>query len=45
MNEDLRIAQAADLEDIYTIAEKAGIDRKYVEPYGNDKAKIRRMES
>ena len=40
MNEDLRIAQEADLEDIYTIAEKAGIDRKYVEPYGNDKAKI-----
>lgn len=41
MNEDLRIAQAATLEDIYTIAEKAGIDRKYVEPYGTDKAKIR----
>lgn len=40
MNEDLRIAQAAALEDIYTIAEKAGIDRKYVEPYGKDKAKI-----
>lgn len=41
MNEDLRIAQAAELEDIYTIAAKAGIDRKYVEPYGTDKAKIR----
>lgn len=40
MNEDLRIAQAAELQDIYTIAEKAGIDRKFVEPYGRDKAKI-----
>ena len=40
MNEDLRIAQSAELQDIYTIAEKAGIDRKYVEPYGTDKAKI-----
>ncbi|MCH4207716.1 MAG: formate--tetrahydrofolate ligase [Solobacterium sp.] len=40
MNEDLKIAQEATLEDIYTIAEKAGIDRSFVEPYGNDKAKI-----
>lgn len=40
MNQDLKIAQSATLEDIYTIAEKAGIDRKYIEPYGNDKAKI-----
>ena len=40
MNQDLKIAQAATLEDIYVIAEKAGIDRRYLEPYGNDKAKV-----
>ena len=40
MNNDLKIAQAAELENIYKIAEKAGIDEKYLEPYGNDKAKI-----
>ena len=40
MNQDLKIAQNATLEDIFTIAEKAGIERKYIEPYGNDKAKI-----
>ncbi len=40
MNNDLRIAQAATLEDIKVIAEKAGIDEKYLECYGNDKAKI-----
>jgi formate--tetrahydrofolate ligase len=40
MNHDLEIAQAAKLEDIYTIAEKAGIPAAYVEPYGHDKAKI-----
>lgn len=40
MNQDLKIAQSATLEDIFTIAEKAGIERKYIEPYGNDKAKI-----
>ncbi len=40
MNNDLKIAQAAELEDIFTIADRAGIDRKYLEPYGNDKAKI-----
>jgi formate--tetrahydrofolate ligase len=41
MNEDLKIAQAADLEDITKIAERAGIDRRYLIPYGDDKAKIR----
>lgn len=41
MNSDLKIAQAAELESIYRIAEKAGIDEKYLEPYGNDKAKIK----
>ena len=40
MNNDLKIAQAAVLDDIYTIADKAGIDRKYLIPYGNDKAKV-----
>lgn len=40
MNNDLKIAQSAVLEDIYTIAEKAGISREFVIPYGNDKAKI-----
>ncbi len=40
MNNDLKIAQAAKLEDIFTIADRAGIDRKYLEPYGNDKAKV-----
>ena len=40
MNEDLKIAQQATLENIYVIADKAGIDRDSLEPYGNDKAKI-----
>ena len=40
MNNDLKIAQAATLEDIRNIAKKAGIPEEYVEPYGNDKAKI-----
>jgi formate--tetrahydrofolate ligase len=40
MNDDLKIAQAATLEDIYVIAEKAGIAKEYLEPYGTDKAKI-----
>ncbi len=40
MNNDLRIAQAATLEDIYEIAKKAGIQESALEPYGRDKAKI-----
>ncbi len=40
MNNDLKIAQAAKLENIYKIAEAAGIDEKFLEPYGNDKAKV-----
>lgn len=40
MNNDLKIAQSAKLENIYKIAETAGINQKYVEPYGNDKAKV-----
>ena len=38
MNTDLQIAQAAYLENIHTIAEKAGIAENYLELYGNDKA-------
>ena len=40
MNTDLQIAQAAYLENIHTIAQKAGISEEYLEAYGNDKAKI-----
>ncbi len=40
MNNDLKIAQAATLEDIYEIAKKAGIKESALEPYGRDKAKI-----
>ena len=29
-----------ELHNIYEIAKKAKIDQKYIEPYGNDKAKI-----
>ena len=41
MNTDLQIAQKAYLEDIHTIAEKAGISSEYLECYGNDKAKVK----
>lgn len=40
MNQDLKIAQDATLEDIRVIAKKAGIPEKYLETYGNDKAKV-----
>ncbi len=40
MNNDLKIAQAATLDDIYEIAKKAGIDESVLEPYGRDKAKV-----
>lgn len=40
MKTDLQIAQEAYLEDIRTIAEKAGIPADCLEFYGNDKAKI-----
>ena len=29
-----------ELENIYNIARKAGIDEKYIEPYGKYKAKV-----
>ncbi len=37
---DIEIAQSAPIRHICDIADKAGIDRKYVEQYGNYKAKI-----
>ena len=40
MNNDLKIAQEATLEDIYEIAKKARIDESVLEPYGRDKAKV-----
>ncbi len=40
MMTDIDIARSAELENIYDIAKKLGIDEKYVEPYGKYKAKI-----
>ncbi len=40
MNKDLEIAQAAVLEPITKIAEKAGIPEEYLIPFGKDKAKV-----
>ena len=37
---DIEIAQETVMEPITAIAEKAGIDPKYLEQYGNYKAKI-----
>ena len=37
---DIEIAQACKKEKITAIAAKAGIDERYLEQYGNDKAKI-----
>ncbi|MBQ4370316.1 MAG: formate--tetrahydrofolate ligase [Oscillospiraceae bacterium] len=37
---DIEIAQSVKAEHISKIAERAGIDAKYVEPYGSNKAKI-----
>lgn len=37
---DIEIAQRAKIENISVIAERAGIDEKYVECYGKNKAKI-----
>ena len=37
---DIEIAQACEKEKITAIAAKAGIDEKYIEQYGNYKAKI-----
>jgi len=40
MNDDLAIAQATKLKPIDEIAEFAGIERKYLKPYGNYIAKV-----
>ena len=40
MNKDLEIAQSVELEDINSIANKAGIPLKYLEMYGSNKAKV-----
>jgi len=37
---DIEIAQESTMQPIHAIAEKAGIDAKYLEQYGNYKAKI-----
>ena len=37
---DIEIAQATEMEHITKIAEKAGIDEKYIEQYGRYKAKV-----
>ena len=37
---DIEIAQGCEMKPITEIADKAGIDRKYLEQYGNYKAKI-----
>ena len=37
---DIEIAQQCEMRPIGEIAEKAGIDEKYVEQYGRYKAKI-----
>ena len=37
---DIQIAQETELDHISKIAEKAGIDDKYLEQYGKVKAKI-----
>ena len=40
MKSDIEIAQGAKMENITEIAKTAGIDSKYIEQYGNYKAKI-----
>ncbi|MBQ7713981.1 MAG: formate--tetrahydrofolate ligase, partial [Oscillospiraceae bacterium] len=37
---DIEIAQACEKQKITAIAAKAGIDEKYLEPYGSYKAKV-----
>ena len=40
MKTDIEIAQSVEMQKITQIAEKAGIDDKYLEQYGNYKAKV-----
>lgn len=37
---DIEIAQQCEAEDIFKIAARAGIDEKYIEAYGRNKAKV-----
>ena len=37
---DIQIAQECEMENIRVIAERAGVDEKYLEMYGNYKAKV-----
>ena len=37
---DIQIAQETEMLDIRQIAESAGLDEKYIELYGNYKAKV-----
>ena len=37
---DIEIAQSCEMEHILTIAKRAHVDEKYIEQYGNYKAKI-----
>lgn len=40
MKSDIQIAQETEMKNIYDIADASGVDRKYVELYGNYKAKV-----
>ena len=40
MRTDIEIAQACPMRPITEIAAKAGVDEKYLEPYGRYKAKV-----
>ncbi|MFA5638037.1 MAG: formate--tetrahydrofolate ligase [Anaerovoracaceae bacterium] len=40
LKSDIQIAQANEMKEIYELAKEAGIDEKYLEPYGKYKAKI-----
>ena len=40
MKSDIEIAQACEMRHIREIAQKVGVDEKYLEQYGNYKAKI-----
>ena len=40
MMTDIEIAQSCEMKHIREIAETAGVDEKYLEQYGNYKAKV-----
>ncbi|GAH03821.1 unnamed protein product, partial [marine sediment metagenome] len=41
MKSDIEIAQSAEMKHIREIAESIGLDEKYLELYGNHKAKVK----